>query len=63
MQREWEKFEPAAAKLITLKTQRFANYVGSDKSERMLARKVEAEFSPWKLGLSEDKVEILKSHF
>lgn len=38
--KEWEKYEPAAAKLVSIKTQRFANYVGQDKSERLLARKV-----------------------
>ena len=40
--KEWEKYEPAAAKLVSIKTQRFANYVGLEKSERLLARKVRA---------------------
>ena len=40
--KEWEKYEPAAAKLVSIKTQRFANYVGLEKSERLLGRKVRA---------------------
>jgi len=38
--KEWEKYQEAAAKLISVKTQRFANYVGAEKSERLLSRKV-----------------------
>lgn len=41
--KEWEKYEPAALQLLTIKTQRFANYVGDNKSERMLSRKVTPE--------------------
>ena len=59
VQREWEKYEATAAQLVTIKTQRFANYIGPATSERLLGRKVEAEFSPWALGLSEDKVHKL----
>jgi hypothetical protein len=40
MPKEWEKYEAAAAHIVRVKSQKFANYVGPDKSERLLARKV-----------------------
>jgi hypothetical protein len=40
MTKEWEKYQPAASKIVTLKTQRFANYVGSETNSRLLSRKV-----------------------